>query len=176
MKFFKIDKYPYKRKRASLKKHYALVGIGGNIGDNLRRFQKLFYYLQKDKRVDVLQTSLILKNPPFGYLNQDDFYNAVILIKTDLTPVSLLKFMQKTEKLFKRRRCFKNSPRTLDLDIIFYDKITLMKPFLQIPHKKWHERVSVVLPSMSLDLRKGFILKYYKKNIKGAYETSIFHG
>ncbi len=174
MKFFKRKNYPYKRDKKSNKKHYALIGIGGNVGDNIRRFQKLFYTLKRDKAVDVLQTSPILKNPPFGYLNQADFYNATILIKTNLTPFELLYLLQKIEKRYKRERHFKNSPRTLDLDIIFYDKIRVIKPLLQIPHAKWHERVSVVLPSMKLHLKNGFMVKLYKKNIKGAYETSIF--
>ncbi|NPA73485.1 MAG: 2-amino-4-hydroxy-6-hydroxymethyldihydropteridine diphosphokinase [Epsilonproteobacteria bacterium] len=173
MRFYKTKNFPYKTEQKSRKKHFALIGIGGNIGDTKRRFQKLFYFLKRDKRVDILQTSPILKNPPFGYLKQPDFYNAVILLKTDLTPVNLLKFLQNTEKRYKRERSFKNSPRTLDLDIIFYDKITLIKPFLQIPHTSWEDRVSVVLPLMKLNLKNGFILKMYKKNAKGAYETFI---
>ncbi len=174
MKFFKRKNYPYQSFAKSNKKHFVLIGIGGNIGDSIRRFQKLFYTLKKNIKVDILQTSPILKNPPFGYQNQADFYNAVMLIKTNLTPFELLYFLQKIEKKYKRVRHFENSPRTLDLDIIFYDKIRVIKPLLQIPHAKWHERVSVVLPSMKLHLKNGFMVKLYKKNIKGAYETFIF--
>ncbi len=173
MRFYKIDNFPYISNSKSFKKHFALIGLGGNIGDTKRRFQKLFFYIKKDKRVDILQTSPILKNPPFGYLKQSDFYNAVMLIKCDFTPTELLSYLQKLEKRYKRVRDFRNSPRTLDLDIIFYDKITLIKSFLQIPHKEWKSRVSVILPIKKLSLNRGFILKSYKKDAKEAYETFI---
>lgn len=174
MKFFKSACFPYKSKKQYTNKHYAIIGVGCNIGDCRRRFQKLFYFLSKDLKINILQASSILKNPPFGYLNQDDFYNAIFLIKTDLSPALLLRYLLKIEKKYRRKRYFPNSPRTLDLDIIFYDKITLIKPFLQIPHTKWFERESVILPLRQLQLNKDFILKSYRKKIKGAYEAFIF--
>ncbi len=149
----KIPKFPYKTNSISTKKHTVVVGIGGNIGDTKRRFQKLFYYFKKDPFLDIKQTSSILQNPPFGYVNQPDFYNAVVVLKTNLTPLKLLRYLLKVEKKFKRRREFKNSPRTLDIDIIFYDKITYKKDELTIPHPKYHERDSVLLPLQEVLLR-----------------------
>ncbi len=138
--------YPYRRKKSSFKKHKVTVGIGGNIGNVKRRFKKLFLYFQKDKRVDVLETSPILKNPPFGFLEQNDFYNAVIVLKTNMSPREFLKYALHTEKAFYRKRIFKNSPRTLDIDIIFFDKIKVNKKNLIIPHPKYKERDSVMIP------------------------------
>ncbi len=178
LKFYKKKFYPYKQNNFTGKKHFCIIGIGGNIGDTIRRFEKLFIFLKKDKDFKILQTSPILKNPPFGFLNQDDFYNAVLLLKTNLTPFQLLRKLQKIEQKFKRKRFFKNSPRTLDLDIIFYDKISIIKHFLIIPHKDWKKRESVVLPLKQLKLKKNFILRDYNKklkNYKGAHETFIFH-
>ncbi len=152
-RFIKISKFPYKTNSISTKKHTVVVGIGGNIGDTKRRFQKLFYYFKKDPFLDIMQTSSILQNPPFGYVNQPDFYNAVVVLKTNLTPLKLLRYLLKVEKKFKRRREFKNSPRTLDIDIIFYDKITYKKDELTIPHPKYHERDSVLLPLQEVLLR-----------------------
>ena len=149
----KIPKFPYKTNSISTKKHTVVVGIGGNIGDTKRRFQKLFYYFKKDPFLDIVQTSSILQNPPFGYINQPDFYNAVVILKTNLTPLKLLRHLLKVEKKFKRRREFKNSPRTLDIDIIFYDKITYKKDELTIPHPKYNERISVLLPLQEVLLR-----------------------
>jgi 2-amino-4-hydroxy-6-hydroxymethyldihydropteridine diphosphokinase len=96
--------------------------------------------------VDIIQTSPILKNPPFGYTNQKDFYNAIIIIKTDLNPINLLKFVLRVEQFFKRDRHFENSPRTLDVYIIFYDKITINRKDLIIPHPHFRERESVLIP------------------------------
>ncbi len=129
------------------KNSVALIGIGGNIGDVKRRFKKLFFRLKRDKLVKVLATSIIFKNPPFGYLEQDYFYNSLILVDTKLLPIKLLKYLQKVELDFKRKRDFKDSPRTLDLDIIFYEKNRISKvPTLIVPHPHWQNRESVLLP------------------------------
>ncbi len=138
--------YPYKALKKSKKRHVATLGIGGNIGNTRRRFQKLFIYLQKGGVVDIIQTSPILKNPPFGYTNQKDFYNAIIIIKTNLNPINLLKFVLRVEQFFKRDRHFENSPRTLDIDIIFFDKISVNRKDLIIPHPHYQERESVLIP------------------------------
>jgi len=138
--------YPYNSKKVSKKTHTATLGIGGNIGNTRRRFQKLFIYLSRSSVVDIIQTSPILKNPPFGYKDQNDFYNAVIIVKTDLNPENLLKFVLRVEQIFKRKRSFENSPRTLDIDIIFYDKIQVNRTNLTIPHPHYHKRESVLIP------------------------------
>ncbi len=142
---FFIRFYPFKRRKKA-KRHIVTLGIGGNIGDVKRRFKKLFLYLNSHPKTRILQTSPILKNPPFGYLNQPYFYNAVIILQTSLSPREFLKFALHTEKFFARKREFKNSPRTLDMDIIFFDKIEINKKDLKIPHPKYKERDSVMIP------------------------------
>jgi len=127
-------------------KHNAILGIGGNIGDTIRRFERLFWYLQKDNQIHIIQTSPILKNPPFGYTNQDDFYNAVLYIQTDMTPKELLKFILRVEKHFGRKRSFKDAPRTLDIDMIFFDDITMNSKELILPHPHYSSRASVLIP------------------------------
>ncbi len=138
--------YPYYSKKNSFKKHIVFIGIGGNIGNSIKRFEKLYFYIKRKKSMDLVQTSPILKNPPFGYLKQNDFYNAIIIIKTNLTPFWLLKQLLRIEQKFKRKRIFKDSPRTLDLDIIFFDKIKVNKKNLIIPHKEFYKRESVMIP------------------------------
>ena len=162
-RFYKIPKFPYKTNSISTKKHIVIVGIGGNIGDTKRRFQKLFYFLKRDIFLDIAQTSSILQNPPFGYINQPDFYNAVVILRTNLTPLKLLKHLLKIEKKFKRRREFKNSPRTLDIDIIFYDKITYKKSELTLPHPKYKERDSVLLPLNEILKSNKILFSKYKQ-------------
>jgi len=131
----------------SCKNSIALIGIGGNIGDVKRRFNKLLFRLKNDKLLKVVATSIIFKNPPFGYLKQDYFYNSLILIDTKLTPIRLLRYLQKVELDFRRKREFKDAPRTLDLDIIFYEKKRIANvPTLIVPHPHWQNRESVTLP------------------------------
>ena len=138
--------YPFYSTKISNKKHTVVIGIGGNIGNTVERFRKLFIYLKRKNNFDLIQTSPILKNPPFGYIEQNDFYNAIIVIKTNLNPFQTLKQLLRIEKKFKRKRKFKDSPRTLDLDIIFFDKINVFKKDLIIPHKEFYKRESVMIP------------------------------
>jgi len=127
-------------------KHTAVLGIGGNIGDTLRRFEKLFWYLMRHRRVHIEETSPVLRNPPFGYTKQPDFYNAVIRIKTDMSPTALLRFVLATEARFGRKRSFPNAPRTLDIDIIMYDHRVVSRRDLRVPHPEWLRRDSVTIP------------------------------
>ena len=141
------DRYfPYQDPKHLPFKHLATLGIGGNLGDVRARFEKLFFHLQRDRRIHVVETSPILQNPPFGYLDQPDFYNAIMIINTPLAPQVLLKYLLSVERRFKRTRAFENSPRTLDIDMIFYDKISIDTRYLTLPHPYFHQRESVLIP------------------------------
>jgi len=141
-----------KRSTKSSLRYETVVGIGGNLGDVKRRFEHLFFYLKGEKRVDLVQTSLILKNPPFGYVDQDDFFNSIIVLKTSMQPKDFLAYLMRVEKKFGRRRSFANAPRTLDLDIIFFDNRVINTEKLTLPHASWSQRESVIIPLSGLHL------------------------
>ena len=147
---FKSLRFGSTCKAKSFHRYSVTVGIGGNIGDVKRRFEHLFVYLKKDRRVELVKTSLILKNPPFGFSNQDDFFNSIIVLKTNMQPVSFLDYLMRLEKKFARKRSFANAPRTLDLDIILFDNRVVNLPKLQIPHAVWFIRESVLIPLMDM--------------------------
>jgi len=115
MRFFYDRFFPIVKKENKNYKYVAVVGIGGNEGDVRKRFRNLYMYLRRCSLVSISETSPILQNPPFGYLDQKDFYNAVMLIRTSLSPKAFLKFLLHVEKIFGRKRSFKNAPRTLDV-------------------------------------------------------------
>ncbi|CAA6818751.1 MAG: 2-amino-4-hydroxy-6-hydroxymethyldihydropteridinepyrophosphokinase (EC [uncultured Sulfurovum sp.] len=140
------NNYPYLSKQKSKKCFQALLGIGGNIGDVSRRFNHLFYHLKTSPFVDIVETSPILRNPPFGYLEQDDFHNSLIIVKTCLRPKALLRYILHVEKRFGRRRSFPDAPRTLDIDLIFYEQVYMNSKELSIPHPHWASRNSVTIP------------------------------
>ena len=143
-------RFGYRSKKRSFHRYTATVGVGGNIGDVVRRFERLFFYLLKERGVDVLETSLILKNPPFGFKNQGDFFNSIFVLKTSMQPKQLLKYLLRVEKKFGRKRSFANAPRTLDLDIIFFDDRVMDTKDLKIPHPYWDKRDSVLIPLMDI--------------------------
>ncbi|SMC09110.1 2-amino-4-hydroxy-6-hydroxymethyldihydropteridine diphosphokinase [Nitratiruptor tergarcus] len=124
----------------------AILGIGGNIGNVKRRFKKLLLFLKSNPKIRPIATAPILKNPPFGYMEQADFYNSIIAVDTTFSPQELLHYALYIEKRFKRERTFKNAPRTLDVDIIFFEDKIVNKKDLFIPHPFWSERESVIIP------------------------------
>ena len=127
-------------------RHSAIIGVGGNVGDVMRRFYKLKRYINAQKGMALVKVSPILKNPPFGYCDQEDFYNLVIKIKTSLGAKELMRFLLRCEKHFRRKRSFKDAPRTLDLDMIFFDNLVMKSDFLTLPHPHYRERLSVTMP------------------------------
>ena len=152
--------FPYNTKSREGKK--ALLGIGGNIGDVIRRFDRLLVYLKRSSLVRIIETSPILKNPPFGYREQEDFYNALVLVETQLTPKMLLRYLLRVERIFGRERPFKDAPRTLDIDIIFYENVKMDSEELRLPHPGWKERSSVLIPLQHLSLQgKSFFEKSF---------------
>ena len=149
---FKGIHFGYKTSKKSFHRYMVTVGIGGNLGDVPRRFNRLFVSLKRDFRVEILQTSLILKNPPFGFMDQDDFFNSIMVLQVSMQPTVFLDYLMRLEKKFARRRSFANAPRTLDLDIIFFENRVVKTHKLQIPHAKWHERESVLIPLSGLKI------------------------
>ncbi len=143
------NNFPFSTSTKYFKTYTVILGIGGNIGKVKRNFNKLFLALQHDSRFDIIKTSPLLKNPPFGYLNQNYFLNSLIKLKTNLSPVILLKEMQRYEHRFKRVRTFKDAPRTLDIDIIFiyknHKKLQIKTPKLTVPHFHWETRDSITM-------------------------------
>ena len=152
LSIFKGKRFPYTSKSNSSRRYQAVVGIGGNIGDVKRRFEHLFFNIKRDKQVRLLSTALILKNPPFGFTDQDDFFNSIIVFETDMQPHTFLEYLMRLEKKFSRRRSFANAPRTLDLDIIFFDNRIINTKKLTVPHPAWSKRESVIIPLSGLNL------------------------
>jgi len=144
------NNFPYKSEKISNKKYTIAMGIGGNIGNTKQIFDKLLIALKSDSRFSIVQTSPLLKNPPFGFLKQNYFLNALIVFKTNLSPLRVLDAMQRYENRYKRKRSFQDAPRTLDNDIIFIKKnsfnIKLNTKRLVVPHHGYKQRDSVMIP------------------------------
>lgn len=138
----------------------VILGVGGNVGDVRRRMEHLWNFFGAMTQIQRIQRGVILKNPPFGYTKQADFYNTVFEISTSLSPRILLRVLWKIEKRFGRVRSFTNAPRTLDLDMIFYGEKILNYPELTVPHPHWKERSSVVIPLQSM--ARNTIRRHYE--------------
>jgi len=156
-----IPHFPYNTKNKGGNK--VLLGLGGNMGDVLRRFEHLYHYFKHSPFIHLCETSPVLRNPPFGYTKQDDFYNAVVLVETRLSPQALLRYLLRVEKHFGRKRSFQDAPRTLDIDILCYEDICMQTTDLTLPHLGWKNRRSVLVPLSYLSLRAKACLANRRK-------------
>ena len=124
----------------------VILGLGGNIGDVKKRFNGLYFKLSRDSRFHIVENSALLINEAFGFKEQADFTNAVMLVQTSLAARQILKITANLEKRFGRVRSFKNAPRTLDIDILYFSGRSRNDARLTLPHPGAQSRASVILP------------------------------
>lgn len=124
----------------------VLISLGSNMGQSSDIIWQAKEQIASLEGVLELAFSSLYKTKPVGYLFQDDFINAAMLIKCDLEPLELLHRLQHIEQLHKRVRTIKNGPRTLDLDIIAISNYTHADSTLTLPHPRMHERAFVLIP------------------------------
>ncbi len=98
----------------------------------------------------VIAVAPIYESPPYGYEAQGDFYNSACLMQTDLPPLELLAQLKKIEKALGRVPRMRWGPREIDLDIIFYNRLTMKTPELTIPHADYLHRAFVLRPLADL--------------------------
>jgi 2-amino-4-hydroxy-6-hydroxymethyldihydropteridine diphosphokinase len=79
-----------------------------------------------------------------------DFFNAVLKLRTTLTPEQVLERLLALELAHGRQRPYRNAPRTLDLDLLLHGDTVLDTPRLQLPHPRLHERAFVLRPLAEL--------------------------
>ncbi|MBP8984577.1 MAG: 2-amino-4-hydroxy-6-hydroxymethyldihydropteridine diphosphokinase [Syntrophobacterales bacterium] len=96
--------------------------------------------------IAVLRKSSLYQTEPVGYLGQDWFVNAAVEIRTTLRPRSLLGSLQELEKSLGRVRTVKGGPRSIDIDILLYDREIIDEEGLSIPHPELHRRRFVLVP------------------------------
>jgi len=149
----------FPRRFAGVRRRWALIGVGGNLGEVMRRFKKVASILAVHPRVRLVRTAPVLKNPPFGYTKQPEFFNTIFLVDTALAPKRLLRFLFWLERRFGRERSFKNAPRTLDLDILFYECRRIRSKELVVPHPFWRERDSVIIPLKYVGAKRCAMLR-----------------
>ena len=123
----------------------ACVALGANLGDAATTIRHALKKLASLPDTQLVKASSLYRSAPYE-AQGPDFINAVALVRTQLSPLALLHALQAIELRSGRERPYKNAPRTLDLDVIFYGDVTLDTPELTLPHPRWFERAFVLLP------------------------------
>ncbi len=128
----------------------ALLGIGTNIGDRLANIDNALEALKKIPGLNVIRVSHIYETKPWGFKEQQNFYNAVIEVETELTPNALLGVCLGVEAGLGRVRVFKNGPRVIDVDLLLYENEVSDTKELKLPHPFIKERDFVLVPLKDL--------------------------
>ena len=120
------------------------IALGTNLGDRLANLRSAIESFAPELR--VTRESTIYETPPWGFTDQPAFLNMVIEAETNLDPRALLVYLKKKEDELGRVKNFRNGPRLIDLDILFYDDLIMNEENLIIPHPRLHQRAFVLMP------------------------------
>src|SRR5260370_34596894 len=129
--------------------HIVYLAFGSNLGD---RYSNLAAALQRLRDVvEIRAVSSIYETDPVGYLDQPRFYKIVCSGTTVLPAPELLKCAKEIESALGRPPLFRNGPRLIDIDIIFYEDLRMAQADLTIPHPPMAERAVVLVPLVEID-------------------------
>lgn len=126
--------------------HRAYIALGSNLGDKQAYLDGAVKALQDHPDCRVVRVSDYLVTAPYGGVEQDDFLNGALELRTLLEPEELLDALHEIEQAAHRERLVHWGPRTLDLDILLYDDLVLDTPTLHIPHQGMALRDFVLVP------------------------------
>jgi len=130
-------------------KYTSFIGLGSNVGDRKENLVQAKNRIRKDVG-EILLESSYYKTEPWGYSDQEFFINQVISLETALSPWSLLKILQKIEHELLREKKIHWGPRSIDLDILYYDKKIIYENNLIIPHPYLYLRNFVLAPLVEI--------------------------
>ena len=123
----------------------SAIALGSNLGDSLTILEDALKTLAQTPGIALESSSSWYQTAPIGP-PQPDYLNGCALLKVQLTPEQLLAALLEVEKQFGRVRTQRWGPRSLDLDLLLFDRVVLETPKLQIPHPRMRERAFVLVP------------------------------
>ena len=144
------------------------IAIGTNMGDKNANLQTAITQLQQNN-VNITKQSRIYETAPMYETEQDRFFNMTVMGETNLQPNDLLKLLKTLENEIGRTPSFRNGPRLIDLDILYYDNLIMDEEHLQIPHIRIAERQFVLQPLLDID--ENFIDPRTNKSIREMAES-----
>lgn len=130
--------------------HTAVIALGSNIGESRQFIENAVASFQSSGSFRNVRVSDLIVTKPYGYTGQPDFLNGALICETLYSPHGLLDLMQSIENSAGRTREIHWGPRTLDLDLIFYDDEIFADSRLIVPHPDMHNRRFVLEPVAQL--------------------------
>lgn len=124
----------------------AALGLGSNLGDRKAHLLGAVRALETWGAIRVVAVSSLWKTPPWGIEDQPHFLNACVLIETSLAPIEVLEACLAIERDHGRERSLHWGPRTLDMDVLYYDDVEMSEGRLILPHPRMLLRSFVLAP------------------------------
>lgn len=149
--------------------HTIYLALGSNIGDKQKNINQAITLLEH--QVNNITIAKRYETKPMYYENQEHFLNTALRGETTLSPQELLTFVKNIEEQLGRKKRFRNGPREIDIDILFYDNLIVNEDHLQIPHPRIQERDFILKPLM--DISPNYTHPVLKKTIKELYSVIL---
>lgn len=130
---------------------HFILGLGSNLGDRADILAQAIERLRQVPGLSVLAISEAVDSDPVGYADQPNFLNLCLAITCDLKPDEILvETLEIERQLGRERTANRNGPRTLDIDLLFYEGGVWVSPTVTLPHPRWSSRDFVILPLRNL--------------------------
>jgi 2-amino-4-hydroxy-6-hydroxymethyldihydropteridine diphosphokinase len=139
------------KKLSDGKLNIAFLGIGSNEGDRLKNIRQSIELISELDGCEIEAVSSLYETSPFGIIDQQNFFNAVIKISTELNPQELFIKLKEIEKKLGRIHREKWGSREIDLDILFYNNLILSDEIITLPHKGIIYRDFVMIPLIEIE-------------------------
>ena len=128
------------------------MGLGANLGDRAATLARALELLGQRAEIEIVAVSSFRETDPVGYLDQPRFLNAAAAVETSLSPQALLDGLLDVEReLGRTREGPRYGPRTVDLDLLLIEGVTVDEPGLTLPHPRLHERTFALESLVELD-------------------------
>ncbi len=126
--------------------HKVYIALGSNLGDKQEHINQALEHINALQHTQLVKSSSLIITSPVGYTDQDDFLNGVCEVKTLLSAPRLMDALLDIEKKLGRIRTTHWGPRTIDLDMLYYDDLVTDDPHIILPHPRMNERRFVLEP------------------------------
>jgi len=128
----------------------VILALGGNLGDRPSILHQALSLIRKLPETELLAVSDTYETAAVSSISQPDYLNLCLAIQTQMSPQELLAACLTTESNLGRIRSERNGPRTCDIDLLFFGKLSLQESMLTLPHPRWASRGFVVFPLRNL--------------------------
>ena len=147
--------------------HTVFLALGSNIENRKQHIEKAIVLLRE--KINDITVAPLYETKPRYFENQNNFLNTVLSGFTDVEPQELLQFTKTVQKKVGRVERFRNGPREIDIDILFYGNVVYKDEELEIPHPRLQDRDFVLQPFS--DINPDFSHPVLKKTIRELLDT-----